>query len=85
MTSRQLAGDYPSRRVAAHAAAFQESLAVVRRAVQDFRAKSPDQPGSSSQPGEAAALRGLAPGLGISTLLEPVSPWGRQRFDGTVE
>ena len=85
MTSRRLAGDYPRQRVAAHTADFEESLAAVRRAVQDFRAMSPDEPRSSPKPRRAAALRGLAPEVALCALLEPASPWGRQRFDGAVQ
>jgi 1,4-alpha-glucan branching enzyme len=70
MTTRDLAADYPERRVRNHAAAFEAALAELDGAVKDFRA----MPGGS--PIEPA-LRGLAPALDLAPLLAPASPWGR--------
>jgi 1,4-alpha-glucan branching enzyme len=77
METRSLAADYPRRRVRNHAAAFERALAAARPHVEDSRdvaaAASPIEP----------RLRGLAPRLRLSTLLEPASPWGRPvREDG---
>jgi 1,4-alpha-glucan branching enzyme len=70
MTTRDLAADYPERRVRNHAAAFEAALAAFDDAVKDFRA----MPGG---PPIEPALRGLAPALDLAPLLAPASPWGR--------
>jgi 1,4-alpha-glucan branching enzyme len=70
MATRDLAADYPQRRVRKHAAAFGDALAVLNCAVRDFPAmqgRFPTEP----------ALRGLAPELDLAPLLAPASPWGR--------
>jgi 1,4-alpha-glucan branching enzyme len=67
MVTRGLAGDYPATRVRNHAACFGEALSALRGGMADFRAmRSFDE-----------RLRGLAPGLDLAPLLEPVSAWGR--------
>jgi 1,4-alpha-glucan branching enzyme len=69
MATRDLAADYPERRVRNHAAAFDDALTALSGAVKDFRA----MPGSPIDP----TLRGLAPALDLAPLLAPASPWGR--------
>jgi 1,4-alpha-glucan branching enzyme len=71
MSTRDLAADYPERRVAAHARAFRQALGSVRRDMRDSR----DMREVDGDPN----LRGLAPGLRLSALREPSSAWGRQR------
>jgi 1,4-alpha-glucan branching enzyme len=70
MATRDLASDYPERRVRNHAAAFQDALGVLRGAMKDF-------PAMQGRPPTEPALRGLAPELDLAPLLAPVSPWGR--------
>jgi 1,4-alpha-glucan branching enzyme len=64
MATRRLAADYPERRVAGHAAAFEDAMTALGGGVKDFPAMS-------------AGLRGLAPGLELAPMLAPTSPWGR--------
>jgi 1,4-alpha-glucan branching enzyme len=60
MATRALAGDYPHRRLQGHVAAFREALADLHpSAMKDSQAMSDPN------------LRGLAPALQASTLLEP--------------
>ena len=67
MTTRGLAGDYPATRVRNHASGFEEAISALRQGMADFRAmRSLDE-----------RLRGLAPGLDLAPLLEPLSAWGR--------
>jgi 1,4-alpha-glucan branching enzyme len=73
MATRKLAADYPERRVREHATAFERALAPLRgtvdsRGVNECREREIEP-----------ALRGLAPGLRLSTLVEPPSAWGRAR------
>jgi 1,4-alpha-glucan branching enzyme len=74
METRGLAADYPRRRVRDHAAAFEHALASVCNGVTDSAAMWGDD--------VEARLRGLAPGLRLSALLEPPSTWGRNPADG---
>jgi 1,4-alpha-glucan branching enzyme len=76
MATRRLAADYPLQRVSGHAAAFERALAAVRRGVRDCRSMPPPD-------GTDRRLRGLAPGLSLSSLLEPPSAWGRPRLERT--
>jgi hypothetical protein len=88
MVSRRLTGDYPHGRVRNHAAAFARALALFDPSVTDWGRMSSREhlehgPESASEAargdGSVAALRGLAPLLELSTLLEPSSSsWARQ-------
>jgi 1,4-alpha-glucan branching enzyme len=71
MSTRDLAADYPERRVAAHTHEFERALAFMRGDMRDCR----DMREANGDPG----LRGLAPDLRLSALLAPSSAWGRQR------
>jgi 1,4-alpha-glucan branching enzyme len=68
METRELAADYPSRRVAGHSMAFARALAAATGGVKDSR----------PVPGADQYLQGLAPSLDLSGLFEPASPLGRQ-------
>jgi 1,4-alpha-glucan branching enzyme len=70
MVTRDLAADYPQRRVRSHAAEFDRALGVLRGAMKDSRAMPGGSPTDPS-------LRGLAPSLDLAPLLAPSSPWGR--------
>jgi 1,4-alpha-glucan branching enzyme len=80
MATRRLAADYPERRVDAHAAGFERALAAVSRYVADCR----DMPAPAEQDGIDPKLRGVAPALRLSTLLEPPSAWGRAPLYGAA-
>ena len=80
MATRRLAADYPERRVDAHAAGFERALAAVSRYVADCG----DMPAPAEQDGIDPKLRGVAPALRLSTLLEPPSAWGRAPLYGTA-
>jgi 1,4-alpha-glucan branching enzyme len=67
MATRDLAADYPRRRVSEHTANFDQALAGLDRPVDSRAMTRPLSP----------ALRGLAPGLRLDPLLEPASGWGR--------
>jgi 1,4-alpha-glucan branching enzyme len=69
MSTRDLAADYPERRVSAHEREFARALAAVREDVKDCR----EMREANGEP----KLRGLAPGLRLSRLREPSSAWGR--------
>jgi 1,4-alpha-glucan branching enzyme len=71
--TRGLAADYPVRRVQLHARAFERAIASAR-GVKDSR--------DMSRPAIDPRLRGLAPGLSLSSLLEPPSAWGRPSVNG---
>ena len=71
MSTRDLAADYPQRRVAAHRREFERALASIRGDMRDSR-------GMREANGDPN-LRGLAPGLRLSALLAPSSARGRQR------
>jgi len=73
MAKRQLAADYPQRRVRAHAAEFERALA----AVSPFLTDSRDMPAPAEPDRIDPKLRGVAPALRLSTLLEPPSAWRR--------
>jgi 1,4-alpha-glucan branching enzyme len=79
MVTRRLAGEYPDRRVRAHAAAFERAISALARSVRDFRAMPSHSP--EVQRAERAVdvpdgrLRGLAPGLSLSPLLGPGTAW----------
>jgi 1,4-alpha-glucan branching enzyme len=73
MATRELAADYPQQRVRGHAAAFEQALATLR----EVPAEHSGGPNEAVLPVIDARLRGLAPGLKLSTLLEPPSAWGR--------
>jgi 1,4-alpha-glucan branching enzyme len=68
MATRDLAADYPWRRVAEHARAFERALALARGRVDSRAMTAPVAP----------ELRGLAPRLRLDPLLEPTSGWGRR-------
>jgi 1,4-alpha-glucan branching enzyme len=70
MATRRLAADYPERRVAGHAAAFEAAMTELGRGVKNSPAMSP-------------GLRGLAPGLELAPMLVPSSPWARQLHGGS--
>jgi 1,4-alpha-glucan branching enzyme len=76
MASRRLAANYPRERVSAHERGFERAIAAVPRSVTDSR-PMPQIDGTEPM------LRGLAPGLDLSSLLEPPSTWGRPRLDRT--
>ena len=69
METRELAGDYPRRRLRGHRAAFDQALRDFERSMKDSAVMS-DR--------DRAALRGLAPTLELSTLLEPTATRGRE-------
>ena len=69
MSTRELAADYPQRRVAAHKREFERALAFMHEDMRDCR----DMREANGDP----KLRGLAPGLRLSALLAPSSAWGR--------
>jgi 1,4-alpha-glucan branching enzyme len=71
MSTRELAADYPERRVSAHEREFERALAAVREELKDSR--------DMREPNGEPKLRGLAPGLRLSRLREPSSAWGRTR------
>jgi 1,4-alpha-glucan branching enzyme len=71
MSTRDLAADYPERRVAAHTREFERALALMDEDMRDSR----DMREANGDPN----LRGLAPGLRLSPLLAPSSGWGRPR------
>jgi 1,4-alpha-glucan branching enzyme len=81
MSARGLAGDYPATRARNHASRFEEALIALRDGMAHFRAMQPGTGhGAADLQGNAAfdeRLRGLAPGLELAPLLEPVSAWGR--------
>jgi 1,4-alpha-glucan branching enzyme len=68
MATRDLAADYPWRRVEGHASAFEQAVAPARGLVDSRAMTSP----------VSAELRGLAPHLRLDALLEPASGWGRR-------
>ena len=91
MATRELAGDYPRQRVSGHAAAFEQALGKLVGAMKDSlpvnrptspHASPPDAAAGWEDPAGTVAqdgrLRGLAPWLRLSPLLEPPSPWGRE-------
>jgi 1,4-alpha-glucan branching enzyme len=65
MATRDLAADYPWRRVAGHASSFERALAQTDGPVDSRAMTGPLSP----------ALRGLAPGLRLDPLLEPSFGW----------
>jgi 1,4-alpha-glucan branching enzyme len=67
MATRDLAADYPWRRVAGHSARFDRALALSDGPVDSRAMTAPLSP----------ELRGLAPALRLDPLLEPSSGWGR--------
>jgi 1,4-alpha-glucan branching enzyme len=73
MAKRRLAADYPQRRVSAHAAEFERALAALPPYLADCR----DMPAPAEPDRIDPKLRGVAPALRLSTLLEPSSAWGR--------
>jgi 1,4-alpha-glucan branching enzyme len=70
MSTRELAADYPERRVSGHAQEFERALASIREDMRDSRGMRESKNGDST-------LRGLAPGLRLSALRAPSSAWGR--------
>jgi 1,4-alpha-glucan branching enzyme len=76
METRSLAADYPRSRIRNHAVAFERALAAARPHMED----SGEVIAAASQ--IEPRLRGLAPRLRLSTLLEPPSPWGRPAREG---
>jgi hypothetical protein len=70
MSTRELAADYPERRVGGHEREFQRALALMGGDMRDCR-EMREANGDSH-------LRGLAPGLRLSALVAPSSTWGRQ-------
>jgi 1,4-alpha-glucan branching enzyme len=73
MATRRLAADYPQRRVRDHAAEFERALAAVLPYLTDSR----DMPAPAEPDRIDPKLRGVAPALRLSTLLEPPSAWRR--------
>jgi hypothetical protein len=73
MSTRRLAADYPQRRVRAHDADFERALAALPPYLKDSR----DMPVPAEPDRIDPKLRGLAPALRVSTLLEPPSAWRR--------
>jgi 1,4-alpha-glucan branching enzyme len=77
MRTRDLAADYPDRRVRGHREAFEQATGALERAMGDF----PAMPGPPETPnGDTAAdgrLRGLAPHLHTAALAGPPGSWGR--------
>jgi 1,4-alpha-glucan branching enzyme len=67
--TRRLAGDYPDRRVDAHAAAFDRAAGALERVMKDCRAMG-------NEP-EDGRVRGLAPDLRVATLSAPQKGLGR--------
>jgi 1,4-alpha-glucan branching enzyme len=67
MATRDLAADYPWKRVAGHFASFQQAIAPLLGHIDSRTMSSPIQ----------AELRGLAPWLELGPLREPASAWGR--------
>jgi len=77
MRSRGLAGEYPSKRVGDHAAAFEKALSAFRDSMADSR---PMNGGSPHPPAPVdERLRGLAPHLDLAPLVAPTPPWPRER------
>jgi 1,4-alpha-glucan branching enzyme len=70
MSTRELAADYPERRVGSHERGFQRALALLGEDMRDCG----DMRDANGDPN----LRGLAPGLRLSALVAPSSAWGRQ-------
>jgi 1,4-alpha-glucan branching enzyme len=79
MEARRLAGDYPLARVSEHRRLFSQALAELERGMQDSlgMAGGTDTVATLGAASLDPALRGLAPGVELSPLLEPCSPWGR--------
>lgn len=82
MRTRELAGEYPALRVRNHASRFGEAITALRQGMAHFRAMQAGTRQDGTANGQANAafdehLRGLAPGLELAPLLEPVSAWGR--------
>jgi 1,4-alpha-glucan branching enzyme len=73
MATRRLAADYPQRRVRAHAAEFERALAALPPYLKDSR----NMPAPAEPDRIDPKLRGVAPALRLSTLLEPPSAWRR--------
>jgi 1,4-alpha-glucan branching enzyme len=69
MSTRELAADYPERRVAAHMQEFERALASIHEDMRDSR--------NMREANGDPELRGLAPGLRLSALRAPSSAWGR--------
>jgi 1,4-alpha-glucan branching enzyme len=67
MATRDLAADYPWRRVAEHATSFERALAPCEGGVDSGAMATPLAP----------ELRGLAPELRLDPLFAPASSWGR--------
>jgi 1,4-alpha-glucan branching enzyme len=74
MASRGLAAEYARERVRDHSVAFREALSAISPSMTDFRPMNGGRP--NHRPDEY--LRGLAPGLELSPLLAPSSPWPRE-------
>jgi 1,4-alpha-glucan branching enzyme len=82
MRTRALAGDYPAVRVRNHASRFGEAITALRQGMAHFRAMQAGTRQDGTANGQANAaldehVRGLAPGLELAPLLEPVSALGR--------
>jgi 1,4-alpha-glucan branching enzyme len=71
MTSRGLAAAYARERVRNHSLAFREALSGMKASMTDFGPMH----GGPRNHGSDERLRGLAPGLELSPLLAPSSPW----------
>ena len=83
MTTRGLAGEYPAVRVRNHAARFGEAITALLQGMAHFRAMQAGTGQGRMAGAQANAafdehLRGLAPGLELTPLLEPVSALGRR-------
>ena len=74
MASRGLAAEYARERVRNHSLAFREALSAISPSMTDSRPMNGGR--RNHRPGEY--LRGLAPGLELSPLLAPSSPWPRE-------
>jgi 1,4-alpha-glucan branching enzyme len=74
MASRGLAAEYARERVRNHSLAFREALFPISASMTDFRPMN----GGRHNHGSDERLRGLAPGLELSPLLAPSSPWPRE-------
>ena len=74
MASRGLAAEYARERVRNHSVAFREALSAIRPSMTDFRPMNGGRRNHRSD----ECLRGLAPGLELSPLLAPSSPWPRE-------
>ena len=73
MTSRGLAAEYARERVRNHSVAFREALSAISSSMTDFGPMNGGRQNHASD----GRLRGLAPGLELSPLLGPSSPWPR--------